>query len=79
MPLHLVVLLALQQSSPSVATIATVAPAARTSAERRVVRDAGARVPPVLHAVRATAGAPRIDGRLSDHVFAVKANYWDSW
>ena len=57
MPLYLVALLALQQNGPSVANAAHAA-------------DARSRVPPVANAVRATAGAPRIDGRLDDLVWS---------
>jgi len=41
------------------------------AADTGALRHSNGRVPPIAHAIRATAGAPRIDGRLDDAVWAL--------
>jgi len=45
--------------------------AAALAADTGVLRHANGRVPPVIAAIRATAGAPRLDGRLNDALWAL--------
>ena len=71
--LLLVAALALQQQQ----TQPPARPAGPTPTPEAVAADTGAlrhsngRVPPIAHAIRATAGSPRIDGRLDDPVWSL--------
>ena len=64
--------LVLQQQSlpPARSTARTPTPEA-VAADTGSLRHANGRVPPIVNAIRATAGSPRIDGRLDDAVWSL--------
>ena len=71
-PLLLVAVLIVQQQPPTPGAVARPAPsAAAVAADTGILRHANGRVPPLARAIRAAAGAPRIDGRLDDAVWVL--------
>jgi len=64
-------LLVQQQAGPATRAATGPVPSAEAvAADTGALRHANGRVPPVAFSVRATAGAPRVDGRLDDPVWA---------
>jgi hypothetical protein len=63
-------LLLQQQALPPARTSGPAPSPAAIASDTGALRHPSGRVPPVVSAVRATAGAPRIDGRLDDAIWA---------